>query len=110
MNLTDNIWVLDNVLCRQPSGDNGYQGTPGLTQYMGSPSSPPNALAQRFYGNVMFVPSEDRAASFPSRNFSTSKAFQFVDPAAGNYELLQPKWTETSDGTSAGIDFATLPH
>ena len=33
--LTNNIWILDNVLCRQPSGDWGLQGTSGLTQYMG---------------------------------------------------------------------------
>ena len=38
-NLTNNIWVLDNVLCRQPTGDFGQQGTTGLTQYMGSPAA-----------------------------------------------------------------------
>ena len=38
-NLTNNIWLLDNVFCRQPFGDWGLQGTSGLTQYMGYPST-----------------------------------------------------------------------
>jgi hypothetical protein len=108
-NLTSNIWILDNVLCRQPSGDFGLQGTTGLTQYMGSPGTPPNDLTQRFIGNVMHVPAGDREQPFPPHNLSTTKAFVHVDPAKGNFELLPSKWNQTSDGKRAGIDFAKLP-
>ena len=55
---TENVWILDNVLCRQPSGDWGGQGTDGLTNYMGSP----RPLAPRFSGNVMLLGSRRRPA------------------------------------------------
>ena len=103
--LTNNIWILDNVLCRQPTGDWQQQGISGLTQYMGIPAP----LDERFVGNVMYVPSDNSPQSFPRHNMSTTKALQFVDPAKGNYELLQPKWIETSDGKLAGINAAALP-
>ena len=106
---TKNIWILDNVLCRQPSGDWGLQGTTGLTQYMGAPSTPPFDVAQRFRGNVMYVPPGDKIQSFPPHNLSTSKAFRHVDPTNGNFQLLEPQWTETTDGKPAGIDFTKLP-
>jgi hypothetical protein len=108
-NLTANIWILDNVLCRQPTGDFGQQGTAGLSQYMGASGSPSGDLNKRFLGNVMHVPAGDREQPFPPRNLSTTKAFVYVDPAKGNFELLLPKWNETSDGKRAGIDFAKLP-
>ena len=104
-----NVWILDNVLCRQPSGDSGYYGTAGLTTYMGYPSTPPYDLAQRFYGNVMYVPPGDTVRTFPTHNLSTTKAFRYVDPDKRNYDLLQPKWNETSDGKLAGVDSSTLP-
>ncbi len=107
--ITKNIWILDNVFCRQPTGDWGQQGTAGLQQYIGESDTEPHDLNKRFYGNVMYVPPGDRAASFPPHNLSTTKAFTYVDPSKGNYELLQPKWMETSDGKSAGINFAALP-
>lgn len=108
-NLTNNIWILDNVLCRQPTGDWGLQGTIGLTQYMGSPNAPSQDLNRRFYGNVIFVAPEDRVQAFPPHNLATTKAFRYVNPEKGNYDLLQPKWTETSDGKLAGVDSSLLP-
>lgn len=103
--LTENIWILDNVLCRQPTGDWQQQGISGLNQYMGIPAP----VNERFLGNVMYVPSDNSPQPFPPHNLSTTKALQFVDPAKGNYQLLQPKWTETSDGKPAGVDAAALP-
>jgi hypothetical protein len=107
-NLTNNIWILDNVLCRQPTGDWGQQGTNGLTQYMGAAENSAG-LDKRFYGNVMSVGNDDRPQNFPPHNLATSKSFRWVNAANGNYELAQPKWTETSDGKPSGIDFSTLP-
>ncbi len=106
-NLTNNIWILDNVLCRQPTGDWGQQGMSGLMQYMGASDSL-QALDKRFYGNVIYVPSDSRPQTFPPRNL-TSKSLRWMDAAKGNYELADPKWTQTSDGKPAGIDFSTLP-
>jgi hypothetical protein len=108
-NLTNNIWILDNVLCRQPSGDWGLQGTSGLTQYMGDPSTPPYDLTQRFYGNVMYVPSGDKVQSFPPANYATMVPFTYVDPSSYNYQLLTPYWTNTSDGQLAGINNSNIP-
>lgn len=107
-NLTNNIWILDNVLCRQPTGDWGQQGVNGLTQYMGA-SDTSQGLDKRFYGNVMLVSGDDKTQSFPPHNLATSKAFRWTDTSTGNYELAQPKWTETSDGKPPGIDYSALP-
>jgi hypothetical protein len=100
---TENVWILDNVLCRQPSGDWGGQGTDGLTNYMGSP----RPLAPRFSGNVMLLGSSDAPQSFPPKNDVTSKV-SYVDPGAGNFQLVSPKWLQTTDGKIAGIDYASL--
>jgi len=107
--VTDNIWILDNLLCKQPTGDWGAQGKSGLMEYMGAPSTPAFDLAQRFSGNVMYVPQGEQVQSFPPHNLSTRKSFRYIDPAHGNFELLEPRWTETTDGKPAGIDFAKLP-
>jgi hypothetical protein len=107
-NLTNNIWILDNVLCRQPTGDWGQQGMSGLTQYMGAAENS-SGLDKRFYGNVILVSSDDKPQSFPPHNLVTSKSLRWVDATKGDYELAQPKWTETSDGKAAGIDFSALP-
>ena len=108
-NLTANIWLLDNVMCRQPFGDWGLQGTSGLTQYMGYPNTPPYDLTQRFYGNVLYVAPGDKLQSFPPHNYATTVAFTCVDPTNGNDQLLSPNWTDTSDGTLAGVDDSKLP-
>ena len=106
---TNNVWILDNVLCRQPTGDWGQQGTTGLTQYMGPPSTAPKDLSGRFYGNVMYVPVGDRVYTFPPHNYGTTVPLSYVNPATGNYQLASPRWTDTSDGQMAGVNFARLP-
>jgi hypothetical protein len=100
---TQNLAILDNVLCRQPTGDFGGQGTEGLKNYMGDP--PP--LDKRFTGNVMLVMVNDKAGSFPGKN-SLQMKFRFADPAKNNFQLVSPSWTKTSDGKVAGIDQAAL--
>ena len=107
--LTQNIWVLDNTLCRQPTGDYGLQGTAGLTQYMGSPSTPPYGLTQRFYGNVMYVPSNNWVQTFPPGNYATTVPFTYVNPTTGDFQLVTPKWTDTTDGRLAGVNYSSLP-
>jgi hypothetical protein len=99
-----NIWVLDNVTPRQPIGDCAYQGTTGLGYYMSDPSP----LAPRYLGNVMFVPSGDRVASWPAHNDATTVPFTYVDPGNGDYQLLTPDWTDTTDGKISGIDWSEL--
>jgi hypothetical protein len=107
--ITSNIWILDNVLCREPSGDVGQQGISGMTQYMGDPSTPPYDLTQRFYGNAMFVPPGAAVYTWPPHNLATTVPFTYVNPATGNYQLLTPYWTDTSDGQLAGVNDSTLP-
>jgi hypothetical protein len=106
---TNNIWILDNVICAQPSGDWGQQGTSGLTAYMGDPSTPPYDLTQRFYGNVIYVAPGIKVWPFPPHNYATTVPFTFVNPGALNYQLLTPFWTDTSDGNIAGVGSASLP-
>lgn len=101
---THNVWIWNNVLCRQVSGDDGGQGTNGLEGYMGDPSP----VDPRFLGNVMFVQSTDKVQQFPAKNDSTPVPFTYVDPTNGNYQLLTPDWTETSNGQIAGIDNSKL--
>lgn len=107
--VTQNIWILDNVFCRQPSGDNDWQGTPGLTNYMGMPNTTPHDLTKRYYGNVMFVQSADKVQPFPPHNYSTPLAFTWVNPTGADYQLLSPDWTDTSDGNIAGVNNSLLP-
>jgi len=101
---TQNLWILDNVLCRQPTGDWGGQGTDGLTSYMGDPSP----LAPRYSGNVMYVPRGDKVQVFPRHNLSTATPITYIDPAAPNYQLASPKWAQTTDGSVAGINTDSL--
>jgi hypothetical protein len=107
--LTNNIWVLDNALCRQVSGDYVLQGTTGLTDYMDYPSTPPNDLTHRFYGNVMYVPSGDKVQIFPAGNLAQTAAFTYVNPSAYDYQLLTPYSTTTSDGQLSGVNNNYLP-
>ncbi len=103
-NLTQNIWLLDNALCRQPTGDWGLQGTTGLTQYMGVPGP----VDTRFRGNVMYVPVGDRVQTFPVHNYASTVPFTYVAPSTGDYQLVTPYWTDTSDGKLAGITYSSL--
>jgi len=102
---THNVWILDNAMTRQVTGGCGYQGITGLGYYMSDPSP----LAPRFYGNVMFVPSGDKVQSWPgTSNDATTTPFTYVDPGSGDYQLLIPDWTDTTDGKVSGIDWTTL--
>jgi hypothetical protein len=104
--VTNNIWVLDNAFCREVPGP---AGQPGITAMMNNPTTPPYDLTQRFYGNVMYVPAGDRVQTFPAHNYATTVVFTYVNPAAVNYQLLTPYWTDTSDGNIAGVQSANLP-
>jgi len=72
---------------------------------MGSPTP----LAPRFLGNVMYVPNGDKVQQFPTHNYASTVAFTYVNPSTRGYQLRTPYWTDTSDGTIAGVSFATLP-
>ena len=106
--LTNDIWILDNVLCKQPTGDGGQRGVNGLTQYMGA-SENSVGLDNRFYGNVMFLNDGDRPDKFPPHNLVSSKQPRWIDAGKGDYGLAEPKWTETTDGKPAGVDSSMLP-
>jgi len=101
---THNLWILDNAVTRQPTGDCGYQGTAGLQVYMSDPAP----LATRFWGNVLFVASGDHLQSWPAHNDATATPFTYVDPGSGDYQLLIPDWTDTTDGKISGIDYNAL--
>ena len=55
----------------------------------------------------MLLGSSDAPQSFPPKNDVTSKV-SYVDPGAGNFQLVSPKWLQTTDGKIAGIDYASL--
>ena len=102
---THNVWVLDNALDNQPDGDCGLvdlYGVTGLAYYMGDPAP----LAPRFYGNAIFAPG--RGYTYPSNNDVTTAPFTYVNPGGGDYQLLIPDWTDTTDGKVAGVDWVTL--
>ena len=80
------------------------RASPGCELYMGDP--PP--VEKRFAGNVIFVPKDSQPASFPGSNRLVSSGIRFADPAAGDYELVLPKWTKTTDGKPAGVDMKAL--
>ena len=102
---THNIWILDNAITRQPTGDCGFEGTTGLNIYMGDPAP----VAPRFYGNVMFVPLGDKVYAWPSgSDDATTTPFTYVNPSNGNYQLLIPDWVNTTDGNVSGIDYNEL--
>jgi hypothetical protein len=101
---THNLWITDNVLCRPPTGDWGGQGTSGLINYMGDPLP----LENRFVGNVIFVPIDSGTTSFPGKDLLTSRPIRFADPNHGDYQLIDPKWTKTTDGKPPGVDARAL--
>jgi hypothetical protein len=101
---THNLWVTDNVLCGPPTGDWGGQGTTGLISYMGDPA----AVEKRFTGNVILVPTDSKPVSYPAGNLVTGGPLRFAEPSKGNYQLMAPKWTKTTDGRPAGVDANAL--
>jgi hypothetical protein len=99
--------VLDNALTQEPDGDCGLVslfGVAGLSNYMGDPSP----LGPRFYGNVMYVPSGERLQTFPLHNYVTPVPFTYAAPVSGDYQLLSPLWTDTTDGKLSGINWSVL--
>jgi hypothetical protein len=105
--VTDNLWILDNELCSQPNGDYGLKGTSGLNLYMAYPNTSPNDVTQRYFGNVMYSPTT--VYSWPMHNYATTLPIAYVNPASWNYQLLSPYWTDTSDGSIAGVNETKLP-
>ncbi len=106
---THNVWVLDNVLLRQPYGDCYSPSTNGLAMlgvYMPDPAKPD--ITERFRGNVLYALAGDAPNKFPAFNTVVTTAPTWVNAAAGNYQLATPPWTQTSDGKLAGIDYAAL--
>ena len=99
-----NVWILDNVLSRQVTGDCKYLGQRAMDSYMPLPAPD----GGRFIGNVMFVPSTDQLASWPAHNDATTVPLVFADPLNGNYELVSPYWVDTYDGTLSGVDMNAL--
>ena len=98
-NTGGNIWILDNVIGRQVSGQCGMTGLTGLNIYMPNPSP----LAPRFLGNVMFAPSGDTIYSWPAQN-DVPTAWTFDS----NNVLVTPNWSAyTSDGVQAGWNGGT---
>jgi hypothetical protein len=55
----------------------------------------------------MFVPSGDSVHPFPPKNSLQTK-IAYADPAAANYQLVSPNWTQTSDKLPAGVDMTAL--
>ena len=107
--LSNNIWILDNALCRQPTGDWGYQGMNFLNYYIPYPSTSPNDPAHRYYGNVMWVHAGDRVQTWPTSDLAQTAAFTYVNPSALDYQLLTPYWTNTTDGQLSGVNNNNLP-
>jgi len=98
--VTTNVWILDNALCRQPTGAWGGQGTAGLTNYMGDPAP----LDPRFVGNVMYVPGNNKVQTFPATNVSTKSPVKFADLGNGKFQVSVPDGAKTSDGKPAGVE------
>jgi hypothetical protein len=105
--VSKNLWFLDNVMCRQPYGDNGLQGMMALNEYLSGPTVAPNDITARYYGNLM-AKQGDPVHKFPAGNkVLTALTSYWVDAANGNYELTLP-WMTTSDGKPAGYNHAEL--
>jgi hypothetical protein len=94
---TTNVWVMDNALCKQPSGDNGQQGLIALDRYMGQPSP----VGSRYVGNAMYVDTTagEKSQQWPQGNTTTTTPLAFTP----GYIMSAPIWTQTSDGTQAGF-------
>jgi hypothetical protein len=58
---------------------------------------------------VMYVPSNNKTQQWPLHNYATTIPFTYVNPTQGDYQLVTPAWTDTSDGKEAGIDNSQLP-
>src|SRR5271157_2399961 len=97
-----NLWVLDNVLCQQIWGPLGHIGENSytLTDYMGDPAPP----EPRLLGNVSYVPTGQKSWARPPHNYNSTSVILFN----ADFSLNTPNWTDTSDGTLAGVNPAWL--
>ena len=104
--LTHNVWIVDNVLCRQVrgGGSNGFVGQfpASLTNFMGN--VPP--VSARFAGNVMFLAPSEKEYPLPPGNHATSSRPN--DAEGANYYLKYPAKMSTTDGQVAGVDKSKL--
>ena len=82
-------------MCNESTATGAGWAFPVLTEYMGRPNTPPYDLTQRFYGNVMYVPSNNRIYSFPANNYATTVPFTYVNPSIGDYQLLTTQLDST---------------
>ena len=63
----------------------------------------------------MYVASGYKIQSFPPHNYATTIPLTYVSVSANasvstnNYQLVNPFWTDTSDGKLSGINYASLP-
>ncbi len=103
---THDVWVIDNVVTQQPNGDCGLVttlGVAGLGDYMGDPAP----LSPRFFGNVILA-STGRPNTYPPNNDVVTSPLTWVNQGAGDFQLLTPQWTDTTDGKLAGISWLAL--
>jgi hypothetical protein len=98
--LTDNIWILDNVFTKQPTGDNGITTQVGLPW----PNTAPDDLTARCAGNVILLTAGERNQGLPPSNDVTTTPPTFD----AQYQLLTPDWRpNTSDHRQAGYTAST---
>jgi hypothetical protein len=102
--LNDNVWILDNVLCRPPTGDWGAHGTAGLEKYMGTPTP----VGSRYAGNVMFMPGDAKASDFPPDNILTKTPIKAADSSDGRVSVTSFDKPKTTDGKAPGADMSRL--
>ena len=99
-----NLWILDNALSRQPTGDCGYQGQKALDSYIPLPAP----SGGRFRGNAMFSPASDKAQPFPAGNVSLGSGAGSKDRGNGEVALLSSNQARTTDATPVGVDMSKI--
>lgn len=109
---TQNMWLLDNVLCRQitGAGGGGTQGTPQLNIWMSDPTTVPFATT-RFQGNVMQLFSslgDNLNVSYPTNNTVTPNNFTYNSPTTGDYTLVSPVQPASDGAPQSGINYTIL--
>jgi len=95
---TNNIWILDDVNCRQIYGPAGWVGQFSyvITDYMGDPDPPDT----RLWGNLFFKATGDTAYTYPAHNTVSGTAPTFN----ANYVMTSPDFTgNTTDGLQSGF-------